>query len=192
MRSTQLGEATPHSQAPAVVEHGTRVESVDPSRVATTPTPAPAPAVAPPPAEPAPVQAPNDPKPKRASTDAQLRALADEAEAALARGEHDRADELFARLIAIGGRHPLVELAYGDRFTIAHRGGIIAEQTKLWRAYLGKFPRGRFSDDARAGLCRHASAKDEGSCWTAYLADFPKGAYRGLAARSLAEETGTP
>ena len=101
--------------------------------------------------------------------------------------EETSADELFARLIAIGGRHPLVELAFGDRFTIAHQRGIIGQQTKLWRAYLGKFPHGRFADDARAGLCRHAAAKDEASCWTDYLADFPKGAYRGLAARSVAE-----
>ncbi len=188
MRSTRVGDATPHTQAPSVVEHGAQVESVDPSRVATTRTPAPAPApTVATPVEPAPVQTPSEPKAKRPTTDAQLRALADEAEAALARGEHRKADELLARLVAIGGRHPLVELAYGDRFTIAHQGGIIAEQTKLWRAYLGKFPRGRFADDARAGLCRHASTKDEGACWTAYLADFPKGAYRGLAARSLAE-----
>lgn len=187
MRSTRLGDATPHTQAPSVVEHGTRTESVEPSPIAPSRAPAVAPPIAPPPVDAAPVQTPSEPKPKRPSTDAQLRALAEQAEAALARGDHGEADELFARLIAIGGRHPLVELAYGDRFTIAHQRGIIGQQTKLWRAYLGKFPRGRFADDARAGLCRHAAAKDEASCWTDYLADFPKGAYRGLAARSLAE-----
>ncbi|HWB74548.1 MAG TPA: hypothetical protein VG755_06325, partial [Nannocystaceae bacterium] len=132
---------------------------------------------------PAPLEEP--PRVKRSNIEERLRALADEAEAALGRGELQRADELLAKLVAIGGRHRLVELAYGDRFTIAHRRGIIGEQTKLWRAYLQRFPRGRFADDARAGLCRHAQPDARASCWQRYLDEFPSGAYQAAARRGL-------
>lgn len=192
---------TPKSQAASVVEHEDDVETAAPRRP-TPPPHVPAPAeLAPAPLEPVPPSAVegstnrsgpegHEDQSRRPSSDAQLRELADEAEAALVRGELARADELLTRLIAIGGRHRLVELAYGDRFTIAHRSGIIAEQTKLWRAYLGKFPRGRFADDARAGLCRHAKADTAVDCWQEYLADLPKGAYRGLAQRAIEEADG--
>jgi hypothetical protein len=194
LRSTRVVDVSPHSQAPAVVERDDAAEpafEVAPPQRRATPSPAPQPAATPAPVEVVPPTTAPEPKPRKPSTDSQLRNLADEAEAALARGELARADELLARLVAIGGRHPLVELAYGDRFTIAHRGGIIAKQTKLWRAYLDKFPRGRFADDARAGLCRHGGATGATACWKAYLADFPKGAYRGLARRTI-EESDAP
>lgn len=122
---------------------------------------------------------------KRSNIEERLRALADAAEVALGRGELQRADDLLAKLIAIGGRHRLVELAYGDRFTIAHRRGIIGEQTKLWRAYLQRFPRGRFADDARAGLCRHAPQDARASCWQRYLDELPSGAYQAAARRAI-------
>ncbi len=128
---------------------------------------------------------------KKVELEERLRALADAAEAALARGELQLADDTLAKLVAIGGKHRLVELAYGDRFTIAHRRGIIAEQTKLWRAYLDRFPHGRFADDARAGLCRHAPEATQAKCWQDYLDAFPKGAYRAAARRSI-ESDGAP
>lgn len=188
MESMRVGTAPPRSQSAAVVE-GEDVEVFD-ETVAARPHPGtmtPSPPAAPPVVEIAKPPAIPIAKPKRSSTEDQLRALADEAEAALARGELARADALLAKLIAIGGRHRLVELAFGDRFTIAHRGGVVGEQTKLWRAYLGKFPRGSFADDARAGLCRHADGNAARTCWTDYLADFPKGAYRSLARRTIEE-----
>lgn len=132
---------------------------------------------------PAPLDEPS--RVKRSNVEERLRALADEAEAALGRGELQQADDLLAKLITIGGRHRLVELAYGDRFTIAHRRGIIGEQTKLWRAYLQRFPRGRFADDARAGMCRHAPDDARTSCWQRYLDEFPSGAYQAAARRAL-------
>ena len=133
--------------------------------------------------EPAPLEEPS--RVKRSNIEERLRALADAAEVALGRGELQRADDLLAKLVAIGGRHRLVELAYGDRFTIAHRRGIIGEQTKLWRAYLQRFPRGRFADDARAGLCRHAPQDARASCWQRYLDEFPSGAYQAAARRAI-------
>ncbi|HET6582113.1 MAG TPA: hypothetical protein VFG69_01675 [Nannocystaceae bacterium] len=195
MRSMRVDDPR-GSQAAASVERDETADGIA-DELAQPPRPTP-PRREPAPSElsAAPLEPPDPPaanataKTKRPSPDSQLRALADEAEAALRRGELARADELLTRLIAIGGRHRLVELAYGDRFTIAHRSGIIGEQTKLWRAYLGKFPRGRFADDARAGLCRHAKRDASVDCWQDYLGDFPKGAYRGLAQRAIEEADG--
>ena len=124
------------------------------------------------------------PKNKRS----RLQRLDDRARKALADGAIERADGLLAELIRRGGRHRLVEAAFGDRFAIAHRLHSAAEQRALWRAYLKRFPSGRFSDDARAGLCRRAP-DDATACWSAYLEDFPRGAYRAQARRSLGEET---
>ena len=77
----------------------------------------------------------------------------------------------------------MVELAFGDRFTIAHRNGDASKQVVLWQAYLRRFPKGRLADDARAGLCRHAAQSRRDRCWSEYLRDFPGGAYAEQARR---------
>lgn len=107
------------------------------------------------------------------------------AHAAVAAGDLDAADRLYGEVIDRGGRSALVELAYADRFTIARRRGDVEERRALWRAYLDKFPRGRFADDARAGLCRVEAASAKESCWAEYVEDFPAGAYRSHAERWL-------
>jgi len=107
------------------------------------------------------------------------------AHAAVASGDLGEADRLYGQVIERGGRSALVELAYADRFTIARRHGDVDARRGLWREYLAKFPRGRFADDARAGLCRVASASEKSACWAAYVADFPAGAYRSHAERWL-------
>ncbi len=113
---------------------------------------------------------------------AQLEARAD---AALARGRRDLADSSYAEIIRRGGRHPRVELAFADRFVLT-REAAVGERRALWSAYLERFPNGRFSDDARAGLCRTADADDKPSCWSGYVADFPSGAHRAVANRWVA------
>ncbi|HET6584903.1 MAG TPA: hypothetical protein VFG69_15710 [Nannocystaceae bacterium] len=105
------------------------------------------------------------------------------AQAAIKTGELGEADRLYRDLIHRGGRSATVELAYADRFTIARQQGGVAKRVALWREYLRKFPRGRFADDARAGLCRVAAASDKPRCWAAYVDDFPAGAYRAHAER---------
>ena len=80
-------------------------------------------------------------------------------------------------------RGGLVELAFGDRFTIAHRRGNAKQQVSLWKSYLRRFPTGRLADDARAGLCRHAPPPRRAGCWREYLRDFPGGAYSEQARR---------
>jgi hypothetical protein len=114
--------------------------------------------------------------------DPTLRQLDARAQAALAAGDRELADRLYAQVITRGEQQPLVELAYAERFSLARARGV-AQQRVLWRAYLQAFPRGRFADDADAGLCRTAPAQDKTRCWSAYVAQFPTGAYRDHADR---------
>ncbi|MEM9460630.1 MAG: hypothetical protein AAGF11_41055 [Myxococcota bacterium] len=113
----------------------------------------------------------------------QLQALDDEAQAAWAAGDTGQAAKLFRRMIAIGGRSGAVQLAYGDLMSIARSAGDDQQHRKLQRAYIRKFPRGRFADDVRAQLCRDSTGEAARKCWTAYLRDLPKGDHAEEAAR---------
>lgn len=124
--------------------------------------------------------------PPRARVDAdRLRTLSDEARAMWRAGDRRGAEAKFLQVTAAGGRSPLAELAWGDLFALARQLGDDARLAKRWRAYLGKFPRGQYADDARAGLCRRDDERSR--CWAAYLRDFPAGSYRGEA-RDAAKE----
>ncbi len=112
---------------------------------------------------------------------ARLQRLDDEAEALLRAGDLAGADERYVEIVAIGGARPAVEHAFVDRFGLARTRRDLASQRRLWRAYLERFPRGSFADDARAGLCRSEDAATRAACWSGYLADFPAGAHRGEA-----------
>lgn len=164
---------------PATVQPAPRPTSVAPRAPAlAVPTP---PAVLPP--EAAPLE--SEPAPRvvardgaaRVPADAALRRLDELAQAALARGERTEADGLYAQIIARGKRHPLVEIAFAERFSLARGRGTEA-QRGLWDSYLGRFPQGRFADDAHAGLCRIAAVDDKAACWQGYVERFPAGAYR--------------
>jgi hypothetical protein len=112
-----------------------------------------------------------------------------EAHAAWKAGDLALARTKFETIVQIGGRHRLADLAYGDLFTLARAGGHDRLEARLWKAYLGRFPRGRFSDDARAGLCRQASTSEQVRCWERYLRDMPKGSYRAQAEQALARSS---
>lgn len=107
------------------------------------------------------------------------------AQAQWAAGELEQAQASYREIIALAGRRREADLAYGDLFTLARQRGNPAVELALWREYLDVLPNGRFADDARAGLCRRASANDRDGCWREYLVDFPKGVHTGVAARAL-------
>ncbi|MEM9457342.1 MAG: hypothetical protein AAGF11_24395 [Myxococcota bacterium] len=117
-----------------------------------------------------------------------LQRLDDLAATRLAAGDTTGAQKAYRALIRKAGRSGLAELAYGDLFTLAHGQRDRAEQRRLWREYLDKFPRGRFADDARAGLCRGLAGEPRAECWERYLDDFPTGAYHRQAERALSRE----
>lgn len=117
-----------------------------------------------------------------------LRRLDDLAATRLAAGDTAGAQKAYRALIRKAGRSGLAQLAYGDLFTLAHAQRDRAEQQRLWREYLDKFPRGRFADDARAGLCRGLAGERRATCWERYLDDFPTGAYHRQAERALSRE----
>ncbi len=139
--------------------------------------------------EPAPPQdepAPQDETTPRATPTLrqQLTTLDRDAELALRSGALEEADAAYREIIRRGGRHRLVELAYAERFTLARRAGDQARRLALWREYLRRFPRGRFGEDARAGLCRLESTR-AADCWRDYLARHPDGTYASQARRAL-------
>lgn len=117
-----------------------------------------------------------DPTP-RESLDALLARLDDEAEACMQAGDHAGADARYKEIVQRGGRRVQVELAYADRFHLARLRGDDGALRKLWTAYLARFPRGQFADDARGGLCRLTPADEQPTCWRDYLADFPAGSF---------------
>lgn len=98
----------------------------------------------------------------------------------------------FEKIVAIGGKHRLADLAFGDLFTLARQSGNAKREARLWKDYLRRFPSGRFADDAQAGLCRRSSGNSKSKCWERYLRDMPRGAYRAQAQRELKSVPETP
>lgn len=119
-----------------------------------------------------------------------LAALDARAQAAWQRGELVEAERLLLLVIERGGRSSRAELAYGDIFMIAHQRGRADRERRYWRAYLKTFPRGRFADDARAGLCRAQSGELARACWRRYLESEPRGSHRGEAEAAIGDGRG--
>ena len=157
--------------------------------------PEPEPTIATPEPEPAPTPVPKTRKPSEPRTPApapeslteQLRRLGAEAESAWQSGDYAGAERLHRQVITLAPSSRAADLSYGDLFTLARQRSGPAQEQALWREYLAAFPRGRYADDARAGLCRRAEADDRAACWQRYLTDFPAGVHRPQAERALAE-----
>lgn len=107
------------------------------------------------------------------------------AHAAWRAGDLPKAERLFRALAKRAGKDRLGDLAYGDLFTLARQTKSPRKEVALWREYLRRFPRGRFADDARAGLCRRAEGDAQLECWRRYLGDMPRGSHRAQAQRAL-------
>lgn len=106
--------------------------------------------------------------------------LEEEAQALWQRGELAAAEAKLRALVRGGGRR--AELAYGDLFALSRQMYGADGQAKVWREYLQAFPRGRFAEDARAGLCQRAGGGEKAACWRGYLEFHPDGAHREQAA----------
>lgn len=175
-------EASPPDDGSVVeVEPESRVPSAKPKAV---------PELAPAPLEHT-VAAPRTESPKalvrRASglDEDELRALSQEAHARWRSGDRRGAEERFETITKKGRRGVQVELAWADLFALARQSGDAKRRAARWKAYLAAFPRGRFADDARAGLCR---TSDDAKCWRAYLAAHAQGSYRAEAEAALARD----
>lgn len=143
------------------------------------------------PAEPEPAPVPDEASEsgERASkpdTAARLAELDAQAYALLRAGQHEQAARQFRTIVKIGGRSEYAELAFGELFALARRDGSSDELDELWSAYLKRFPRGRYADAARAGLCRRTAEPNKAACWTDYLLEHPRGAARSEALRESA------
>lgn len=104
--------------------------------------------------------------------------LAAQAEAAWRAGELDVAEQRLRRIIARAGRSQRAELAWGDLFALARQRDGVRGPVPHWRAYLRQFPRGRYAEDARAGLCRQTEGDaDTRACWSEYLSAHPAGSH---------------
>ena len=113
-----------------------------------------------------------------------LDALEAEAEALWRAGDRAGAEALLRRIIRLSRTRRRADLAYGDLFTITRQLYGREREAEVWREYLARFPRGRYADDARAGLCRRESASEARTCWSRYMLDFPSGTHRDEAGRA--------
>lgn len=109
---------------------------------------------------------------------ASIEALDAQARAAWRAGELNRARRLFERVVSRGRAGERADVAYGDLFTLARRQGDDGALRRYWKRYVKRFPKGRYIDDARAGLCRAASGDARTRCWERYLEARPRGTYR--------------
>jgi hypothetical protein len=124
-------------------------------------------------------------KPRPEKPGERLRRLDREAEAKWEAGDLAGAEALYREIVAGAPGARAADLAYGDLFSLARQRHGADHEVALWREYLQVFPRGRYADDARAGLCRRADDDARATCWRAYLADFPGGVHRHQAAGAL-------
>ncbi len=135
--------------------------------------------------EPAPLPPEPEPEPERRTPPKMsLEGLEARAHARWKAGELAGAEADLRAIIHRSGRNRRSELAYGDLFAVAFQRGGERAQTRAWKQYLRKFPKGRFADDVEAGLCRRAPVERRSTCWKKYLQHQAKGAHRSEAMRT--------
>lgn len=154
-----------------------RPEPVPTPKIEVEPTPAPAPAMV--------ETVPQRVRSQRRIETPTLAELAAVAKEQWRAGDLDAAESTLTRIVERGGASKWADNAFSDLFALAHRRGDAKARQHWWRAYLRRFPRGRYADDAQAGLCR---ASAQASCWAKYLDRYPDGSYRGEAQRMVKGE----
>lgn len=122
---------------------------------------------------------------RRAAPRPSLEELDQRAREAWRAGDLHGARKLFERVVARGGRSERADIAYGDLFALARRLGETKRLRRYWKRYVARFPRGRYIDDARAGLCRSAVGAGQRRCWETYLRARPQGTFRADAEAAL-------
>ncbi|MCH9682893.1 MAG: hypothetical protein K0V04_15760 [Deltaproteobacteria bacterium] len=173
------GHSAQHGANPqrpvAEVRHGTPLRPRATAPVERTSPPAPIEAEAPAvqEIEPAPAVVDTPPSQSAPSLRERLRALDVAAQAAWRRGELAKAERGYRMIVKLGGRREVAELAYGELFAIVRQRG--GKLQALWRAYLRRFPTGRYAEDVTAGLCRRGPSADADACWERYRRRFPNG-----------------
>lgn len=128
---------------------------------------------------------PDTSRPRRTKAE-RLAALDEVARAAWKAGDLAEARKQFEALVRSGGKRRAADIAYGDLFSLARQLGDDAALRGYWTRYAKTFPRGRYIDEVRAGLCRTAKASQQRACWEDYLRDRPQGTYRKHARDALA------
>lgn len=113
--------------------------------------------------------------------------LEDEAQQLWERGELAAAERKYREVVRLAGDGRRAELAYGDLFVLARQMRGADGQTSVWREYLERFPRGRFAEDARGGLCKRATGDERTACWRAYLTHHPDGTHREQATAAVGD-----
>ena len=131
-------------------------------------------------------------KRKRSERDSdELAELDARAQALWRAGDLDGAEQLFREIVRRGGQGRWAQLAYGELFSLAQRHP--GEQREaLWRDYLATFPKGRYAEDARAGLCRRAPGSERDACWSDYISRHPEGTHAEEARRALGLDAAPP
>lgn len=122
------------------------------------------------------------PVPKKPSDASLMR----QAHALWKKGKNKRAQRLFRRVAYRSSNRDSAQAAFADLFSIGRQLGGRSVLKREWTRYLKKFPKGRYAQDAQAGLCS-MSENDAGgrACWSIYLQRFPKGVYARKAKKIL-------
>lgn len=107
--------------------------------------------------------------------DERIAALDERAQKRWAEGDLAGANKDFETIVRIGGKRRAVQLAFGDLFSVARQRKI--DPSPYWRRYLQKFPKGRYAEDAKVGLCKKAKGTAADRCWDEYRSAFPKGSH---------------
>lgn len=111
------------------------------------------------------------------ASNAMLARWESEAREAWRSGRWARAQQLYERIIASGGRRAIVQRAYADLFAVVRSRKGKSAQRSLWTRYLRKFPSGEWAEDARAGLCGGRSGQGARDCWRRYIRHHPNGTH---------------